>query len=374
MPVRMQASSPDEAALVIAAKVFGFFFHYRAPATVAVREPVPHDTAGPSAGARADIDAEYTILAVLEFNSTRKRQSVVVRQPDGSILLQCKARRQSALCVLTTIYSIYPSMLSLKLFTCSWNTLPRKCRLLTTWRWLWGQGFPDSVQYARQSRPEHCSDALCIPQGADSVIYERLSPEGRRFAGVTLDHLEEFGNQGLRTLCLAYRHAAGMQWPQLASPHKNMLGCVDCPWIGDGHLHGLHDQGGRSSAADYWSVAIGKTDDCGRLPSCVEDCSRCQLCSASHMQAGERGGVRGVGAGVPGRQDGAAGPRRGAGRRGGADRAGPAAAGRDGDRGQAAGGVTACSQSVHLTFLASPQTRDPLLQRITAEHTQSPLS
>jgi len=77
---------------VIAAKVFGFFFHYRAPATVAVREPVPHDTAGPSAGAQVNIDAEYTILAVLEFNSTRKRQSVVVRQPDGSILLQCKAR------------------------------------------------------------------------------------------------------------------------------------------------------------------------------------------------------------------------------------------------------------------------------------------
>ncbi len=77
---------------MIAAKVFGFFFHYRAPATVAVREPVPHDAAGPSADAQVDVDAEYTILAVLEFNSTRKRQSVVVRQPDGSILLQCKAR------------------------------------------------------------------------------------------------------------------------------------------------------------------------------------------------------------------------------------------------------------------------------------------
>ena len=87
-----QASSPDEAALVIAAKVFGFFFHYRAPATVAVREPVPYDAAGPSAGAQVDVDAEYTILAVLEFNSTRKRQSVVVCQPDGSILLQCKVR------------------------------------------------------------------------------------------------------------------------------------------------------------------------------------------------------------------------------------------------------------------------------------------
>lgn len=40
----------------------------------------------------SDKDAQYEILAVLEFNSTRKRQSVIVRQPDGSILLQCKVK------------------------------------------------------------------------------------------------------------------------------------------------------------------------------------------------------------------------------------------------------------------------------------------
>ena len=65
-------------------------------------------------------------------------------------------------------------------------------------------------------------------QGADSVIYERLSAEGRRFADVTLDHLEEFGNQGLRTLCLAYRarrwHACG----QLLAPAS--LLCAASAW------------------------------------------------------------------------------------------------------------------------------------------------
>ena len=81
---------------MIAAKVFGFFFHYRAPATVAVREPAPAAAAGPSA-AGAFLEAEYTILAVLEFNSTRKRQSVIIRQPDGSILLQCKVCATSSL-------------------------------------------------------------------------------------------------------------------------------------------------------------------------------------------------------------------------------------------------------------------------------------
>ena len=37
-------------------------------------------------------DREYELLAVLEFNSTRKRQSVIVREPDGSIRLYCKVR------------------------------------------------------------------------------------------------------------------------------------------------------------------------------------------------------------------------------------------------------------------------------------------
>lgn len=81
-----QASSPDEAALVVAAKVFGFFFHGRTTTAITVREPVEDCTPGIG----ADQDAKYEILAVLEFNSTRKRQSVIVRQPDGSILLQCK--------------------------------------------------------------------------------------------------------------------------------------------------------------------------------------------------------------------------------------------------------------------------------------------
>ncbi len=33
---------------------------------------------------------EYQVLAVLEFTSTRKRQSSIVRRPDGSIVLYCK--------------------------------------------------------------------------------------------------------------------------------------------------------------------------------------------------------------------------------------------------------------------------------------------
>ena len=35
-------------------------------------------------------EAEYEILNVLEFNSVRKRQSVVCRFPDGRLVLYCK--------------------------------------------------------------------------------------------------------------------------------------------------------------------------------------------------------------------------------------------------------------------------------------------
>lgn len=41
-------------------------------------------------------------------------------------------------------------------------------------------------------------------QGADSVIFERLSKEGELHKGTTMRHLEEFSNAGYRTLCFAY--------------------------------------------------------------------------------------------------------------------------------------------------------------------------
>lgn len=71
---------------------------------------------------------------MLEFNSFRKRQSVIIEMPDGNVRLYCK--------------------------------------------------------------------------GADNVIFERLSEDGKMFVNETKEHLLEFGNDGLRTLCLAYRRAA----------------------------------------------------------------------------------------------------------------------------------------------------------------------
>nr|XP_015224335.1 PREDICTED: phospholipid-transporting ATPase ID [Lepisosteus oculatus] len=71
-----KAQSPDEGALVTAARNFGFVFRSRTPGTITVQElgrPVT-----------------YTLLAILDFNNIRKRMSVIVRNPEGRIRLYCK--------------------------------------------------------------------------------------------------------------------------------------------------------------------------------------------------------------------------------------------------------------------------------------------
>ncbi|KAJ3259983.1 hypothetical protein HK103_001493 [Boothiomyces macroporosus] len=74
--VKYQASSPDEAALVDGAKQLGYFFHTRKPKFIYV-----------SINGK---DTEYELLNINEFNSNRKRMSMVIRCPDGKIKLFIK--------------------------------------------------------------------------------------------------------------------------------------------------------------------------------------------------------------------------------------------------------------------------------------------
>uniref|UniRef100_A0A674PFF9 Phospholipid-transporting ATPase n=1 Tax=Takifugu rubripes TaxID=31033 RepID=A0A674PFF9_TAKRU len=71
-----KAQSPDEGALVTAARNFGFVFRSRTPGTVTTTEMGRPVT--------------YTLLAILDFNNIRKRMSVIVRNPEGRIRLYCK--------------------------------------------------------------------------------------------------------------------------------------------------------------------------------------------------------------------------------------------------------------------------------------------
>lgn len=60
-----QAQSPDEGALVTAARNFGFVFRSRTPETITVYEMGQPVT--------------YQLLAILDFNNVRKRMSVIGR-------------------------------------------------------------------------------------------------------------------------------------------------------------------------------------------------------------------------------------------------------------------------------------------------------
>ncbi|KAL6529257.1 putative phospholipid-transporting ATPase 9 [Orobanche gracilis] len=80
--VSYEAESPDEAAFVIAARELGFEFFKRTQTSVSVNEMDPFS------GKR--VERSYKLLNVLEFNSTRKRMSVIVRDEEGKLLILCK--------------------------------------------------------------------------------------------------------------------------------------------------------------------------------------------------------------------------------------------------------------------------------------------
>jgi phospholipid-transporting ATPase len=74
--IKYQAASPDEGALVEGAVTLGYRFVARKPRAVTIE-----------VGGQ---EFEYELLAVCEFNSTRKRMSTIFRCPDGKIRIYCK--------------------------------------------------------------------------------------------------------------------------------------------------------------------------------------------------------------------------------------------------------------------------------------------
>uniref|UniRef100_A0A4W6CSY8 Phospholipid-transporting ATPase n=1 Tax=Lates calcarifer TaxID=8187 RepID=A0A4W6CSY8_LATCA len=127
-----QAASPDEGALVTAARNFGYVFLSRTQDTITIKE--------------MDQESTYEMLALLDFNSDRKRMSIILKFPDGRIRLYCK--------------------------------------------------------------------------GADTVIYERLSPNSRH-KETTQDALDIFANETLRTLCLCYKDISTDEFEAWSRKHKD---------------------------------------------------------------------------------------------------------------------------------------------------------
>jgi len=75
--VLYNASSPDELALVNGAKYLGYDFKERDEDDNVIIEV-------------GESEHKYKLLNVIEFNSTRKRMTVIVRDPENRIRVMCK--------------------------------------------------------------------------------------------------------------------------------------------------------------------------------------------------------------------------------------------------------------------------------------------
>ena len=81
--IAYQAASPDEAALVVAAKDLGYIVTDRKAGSVTILSYTGGDDARP-------LYEIYEVLDIIEFSSARKRMSIVVRFPDNRICLITK--------------------------------------------------------------------------------------------------------------------------------------------------------------------------------------------------------------------------------------------------------------------------------------------
>lgn len=136
-----RAESPDEKALVSAAKDAGFTFMNRSKTTMGV------DILGKK--------HDFELLDVLEFNSTRKRTSVLIKRP------------------------------------APWN------------------------------------DIVLFIKGADNVIIDRLHEGQDEIVEQTQKQINHFSNQGLRTLCLAYKILDEGECEEWRDRYKDALSSMD---------------------------------------------------------------------------------------------------------------------------------------------------
>ncbi|KAK4541025.1 hypothetical protein LTR36_008394 [Oleoguttula mirabilis] len=81
--ITYQASSPDELALVNAARELGYVAYDRAVSTLTLK-------VYPNGWDARPVYETFEVLDIIEFSSKRKRMSVIVRFPDGRVCLMCK--------------------------------------------------------------------------------------------------------------------------------------------------------------------------------------------------------------------------------------------------------------------------------------------
>lgn len=169
-----EAESPDEAALVYAAKAYGFILLARTPNSVTVRLPSGEDLV-------------FEVLDTLAFDYNRKRMSVLVRHPiTKENVLYIKGADYAIMELLGTPYAgMYVlEKIHLNMFT---QCLFCYIHVLVSTEPLWVMSFKMKLfKY------------FCVMLFSGSI-----SGTQKAIATTTQYHLNSYAKDGLRTLCIA---------------------------------------------------------------------------------------------------------------------------------------------------------------------------
>ncbi|AEO56553.1 hypothetical protein MYCTH_2301640 [Thermothelomyces thermophilus ATCC 42464] len=238
--ISFQAASPDELALVEAAKDLGYLLVDRAAQSMTLQVRTPN---GPT------ITEKYEILDVIEFNSRRKRMSIVIRLPDGrrciftkgadSVILPRLKQKQLAFQTASAVErraSMRRSVeqekalrrQSMQSYKRDSMTLRRTLDRKDSWRrsmaltdevdqWLSrretdGVAEPSAegepYQSPRRSMMGARSFELARPviDPADRIVDESLVLNEAAVFERCFQHVEDFATEGLRTLIFGYRY------------------------------------------------------------------------------------------------------------------------------------------------------------------------
>ncbi|CAG8443687.1 9186_t:CDS:2 [Diversispora eburnea] len=201
-----QAASPDEFALVTAAKELGYVVTDKNMSTVSLR--INND--GPEGLIAPNLDNSkyetYKILNVLEFSSKRKRMSIVYRLPNGRICLLCKGADSIVLERLRN-----PKRSNKKVFKGDkkgkyMDTMDDKIDKIEL--------FDDSESKSKRYNLRVSTSNLNISISNSEYSVVDLFPIRNEawLYSQTMFHIQDFATEGLRTLLYAHRYLSEAEY------------------------------------------------------------------------------------------------------------------------------------------------------------------
>ncbi|KAK9471327.1 uncharacterized protein V1510DRAFT_438027 [Dipodascopsis tothii] len=288
--ISYQAASPDELALVTAARDLGYIVVDRQLRSASIKTY-------PKGFDHEPVVDTYDILQTVEFSSVRKRMSIVLRFPDGRIGLICKGadnvimeRLKSRELVDATMAKVHRRVTNRKNAEAERAILARDSVSLDPRPSLAGRGSAEPGKEARHAAP-HAADArvsLNLPRGLgganrkatlgnldsflqraqaheagtdvleprpssidfvprhsltygetrsplersgesqlDAWVDEAVVVDAEAVLERTLSHIDEFATEGLRTLVYAYRFLSEDEYRAWAAVYEDALTSLD---------------------------------------------------------------------------------------------------------------------------------------------------